>query len=236
MVRDKEFETAREEWALYIAEADSYLEDPEFLKLSEEDKEDRMLSIEETEANLNYINGLLYRIQINGYNSEYGLRVQGEREEKRAERVKAYNENPEAFEDDPDYQDPTEEELAHYRALNEEALPYFDLAIDVIQEEVYMYLHRGETNFDLDNFEAALADFEMAAEYASDDIRINSQLENDVSRLLDKFEDEETKQRVIDLMDMLSEKVDRLQAEIQAMQEAAQAAQAGGAPPPTPGG
>lgn len=229
MMRDGDFETAREEWALHMAEADSYLEDPGFLALSEEEKEDEMYSIEEREATLNYIYGLLFRMQISGYQSQYGLNIPGEKEEKRKERWEIYNEDPEAWgEDEPDLQEPTDEEKEHYRALNEEALPYFNLALDVIQEEVYMFLHRGETNLDLENYDAALADFEIAAEYASDDLRLNSRLENDTSQLLGMFDDEETAQRVRDLMDQISEKVDRLQAELQALQEAMQGA--GGMP------
>jgi len=228
-VRDSEFEAARDEWALYAAEVDSYLEDPEFLSLSEEEQEDKILDTNDRNAQINYVSGLLYRIQIMGYQSQYGLSVTGEKEEKRRERWEAYNEDPEAYgEDEPDLQEPTEEEKEHYRQLNEEALPYFDLALEVIQEDAHMFLHRGETNLDLGNYEAALDDFEEGAIFASRDLRLNSGLENDVSQLLSVFEDEVNAERVRVLMDQLSETVASIQEELRAIQEQMQAQQQAG--------
>ncbi len=228
-VRDGEFEAARDEWALYAWEVDSYLDDPEFLSLSEEEQEDKILDSNDRNAHINYVSGLLYRIQIEGYQSQYGLSVTGEKEEKRRERWEAYNEDPEAYgEEEPDLQEPTEEEKAHYWRLNAEARLYFDLAIEVIKEDAHMFLHRGETNLELENYAAALDDFEESAIFASRDLRLNGGLENDVSQLLSVFDDEENTQRVKDLMDQLSETVNSIQEELRALQEQMQAQQQAG--------
>ncbi len=229
LLRDGDFEEARNEWALFFTEAEASLSDDKFLAMDEIEQEAAQESLDERLANLNYINGLMYRIEIEGYKSiRYQYSITGLKDERSRERWDKYNEDPEAYgEEEPNLQEPTEEEKAEYLSLNEEALPFFDKALEVIDADAYIYLHRAETEIDLEKYEPALDDLEAAAEYASDDLSLNQRIDTGISALIGMFGDQALTDRVMALGATVGEKVDRLNAEMQKRRQEQQAAQGG---------
>jgi len=218
-VEDQDYAGARDDWSLVLAETES--------KMNASDISDSGVGTTEDQlAVQNYVYGLLYRIQIDGYSSQQ-IYVTGEKNKRAKERWEEWNKDPEAYAADysSTLQEPTEEEKAEYKALDEEALPYFNKALDVIKEDGYIYILGAETLSELERYDEAYDDFKAALDLVSDDLQLNRRLSSGLNKIMGFITDPVKAADAQAVYSQLNEKVQRLTAEMQKLQQQMQAQQ-----------